>query len=134
MGVTKPPTVSLKLLRLGGFYVAFRVIDAIIDYLIASAVSSVSPLLPAVFMFLYQITLIIVGTLFFLGLVAAFFQVALGAWKHIAQKELRDELRQRIQSWPSSKWDLLPVIAFTYFTATTLSLIGLIASDRKSVV
>ena len=120
----KPPTVQSKLLNFGTLLLFSTAGSVINDRLITPA----APLLPEVFMVLYQIALIIVGTLFLLGLVVAFFQVALGGWKHIVQKELRDELRQRIQSWPSSKWDLLPVIALTYFAATTLPLIVLIAS------
>ena len=124
MGETKPPTVQSRLLNFGSLILASLVVSAIEDYLITPAV----PLLPEVLMFLYQIALIVVGTLFLLGLVVAFFQVALGGWKHIVHKELRDELWQRIQSWPSSKWDLLPVIAYAYLAATTLPLIVLIVS------
>ena len=81
------------------------------------------PFLPKVTFILYSIFMTAFTVLFLLGLVAAIWGFFATGWKHLTRRELRDGLRQNILRWPTSKWDLLPVIGTTYVVATMLPMV-----------
>ena len=81
------------------------------------------PFLPMVGFVLYSVFMTVFAILFLLGLVVTVWGSLAGGWKNLARKDLRYELREKIRSWPSSKWDLLPVIATTYLIATVVPLV-----------
>ncbi len=80
-----------------------------------------APLLPFV---IYSIFATVFAILFLLGLLIAIGQLFRGSWKHLVRKDLRSELLRKIRRWPTGKWDLLPVIATTYFVATMLPMVA----------
>lgn len=82
-----------------------------------------APLLPFV---IYNIFATVFAILFLLGLLIAFGQLLRGSWQYLVRKDLRSELFKKIRSWPTSKWDLLPVVATTYFVATMLPMVAAI--------
>ncbi len=81
------------------------------------------PYLPKVPFILYSIFITAFTVLFLLGLVVAIWGLFAAGWKHLTRRELRDDLRENIRRWPTSKWDLLPVIGTTYVVATMLTMV-----------
>ena len=82
-----------------------------------------APLVPFV---IYSIFSTVFAILFLLGFLIAVGQLFKGSWQHLVRKDLRSELLRKVRKWPTSKWDLLPVIAITYFVATMLPMIAVI--------
>ena len=94
--------------------------NAVYEYLITPAI----PFLPKVPFTLYTIFATAFAVLFLLGFVVAIGQLFANGWKHLSRRELRNDLMENIRRWPTSKWDLLSVIATTYFVATMLPLVA----------
>lgn len=94
--------------------------NAVYEHLITPAL----PILPEVPFMLYSIFVTVFAVLFLLGLIVAMWQSFAIGWRHLTNKELRNDLVENIRRWPTSKWDLLPVIATTYFVATMLPLMA----------
>ncbi len=94
--------------------------NAVYEYLITPTI----PFLPKAPFILYSIFMTTFTILFLLGLVAAIWRSFAAGWKHLTRGELRNDLMENIRRWPTSKWDLLSVIATTYFVATMLPLVA----------
>ena len=114
------PGVKRRLLQFGQPVLASIIGSAMYDNVITSAI----PFLPRVPFILYSIFMTAFAVLFLLGLVVAVWGLFAAGWKHLIRRELRDDLRENIRRWPSSKWDLLPVIGTTYVVATMLPMVA----------
>ena len=108
-----------RLLHFGQPFLASLVGRAMYDNFITPAI----PFLPKVPFILYNIFMTAFTVLFLLGLVAAIWGLFATGWKHLMKRELRDDVREKIRKWPTSKWDLLPVIGTTYLVATMLPMV-----------
>ena len=117
MGTNRKPTIKLVLL-FGLPFLSTVAGNAVYEHL----VTPVFPFLPRVPFMLYSFFTTAFAVLFLLGFVFATWQLFANGWKLLTNEELQSDLRARIRSWPTSKWDLLPVIAATYVTATMLPL------------
>ena len=114
------PGVKRRLLQFGQPVLASTIGSAMYDNFITPAI----PFLPKVSFILYSIFMTAFTILFLLGLVVAVWGLFAAGWKHLTRRELRDDLRENIRRWPSSKWDLLPVIGTTYVVATMLPMVA----------
>lgn len=114
------PGVKRRLLQFGQPVLASIVGSAMYDNFITPAL----PFLPKVPFILYSIFMTAFTALFMLGLVIAVWGSFAAGWKHLTRRELRDDLRENIRRWPSSKWDLLPVIGTTYVVAMMLPMVA----------
>ena len=131
MRLTKQPTIKKALLLFGVPVIGSATGNAIYEYLIAPAI----PILPKVPFILYSIFATAFAVLFLLGLVATAGQLLAKGWRHLTIKDLRNNLIEKVRTWPTSKWDLLPVIATTYFVATMLPLVAaLLVLPEKQLV
>ena len=120
MELIKQPTIKKALLLFGLPVVGSAAGNAVYEHLITPAI----PFLPKVPFILYSIFATAFAVLFLLGLVAASGQLLAKGWRHLTTKDLRNDLVEDIRAWPTGKWDLLPVIATTYFVATMLPLVA----------
>ena len=111
--------VKRRLLQFGQPVLVSIIGSAMYDNLITPAI----PFLPKVPFILYSIFMTAFTVLFMLGLVVAVWGLFAAGWKHLTRRELRADLRENIRRWPTSKWDLLPVIGTTYVVAMTLSIV-----------
>ena len=121
MGLMKQPTIKQVLLLFGLPVIGSVAGNVVYEHLITPAI----PFLPRVPFILYSIFATAFAVLFLLGLIAATGQAFTKGWKLVTNNELRDDVRENIRRWPTSKWDLLPVIATTYFVATMLPMVAL---------
>ena len=121
MGLSKRPRIKYVLLFFGLPVIGSVAGNAVYEHLITPAI----PFLPKVPFTLYSTFAAAFAVLFLLGLVAAIGQLLANGWKHLTAKNLRNDLMENIRRWPTSKWDLLPVIAGTYFVATMLPMMAL---------
>ena len=119
MGPTKKSDMKQRLLHFGQPFLASLVGSAMYDNFITPSI----PFLPKVPFILYNIFMTAFTVLFLLGLVAAIWGLFATGWKHLTIRELRDDLREKVRKWPTSKWDLLPVIGTTYFVAAMLPMV-----------
>ena len=119
MGLKNQPGVKRRLLQFGQPVLASIIGSAMYDNFITPAI----PYLPKVPFILYSIFITAFTVLFLLGLVVAIWGLFAAGWKHLTRRELRDDLRENIRRWPTSKWDLLPVIGTTYVVATMLTMV-----------
>ena len=122
MGLTKRSAIMQGLLSFGQPVIASILGSVMYNHLITPAI----PFLPKVPFILYSIFATAFTVLFLLGLVVMAGQLFATGWKHLTSKELRNDLRENIRRWPTSKWDLLPVIATTYFVATMLPMVAML--------
>ena len=120
MEASSRPKIRRALLLFGLPVVGTVAGNAVYEYLITPAI----PFLPRVPFTLYTIFATSFAVLFLLGFVVAMGQLCTNGWKHLKRRELRDDLMENIRRWPTSKWDLLSVIATTYFVATMLPLVA----------
>ena len=112
-----------RMMMLLGFPVIGSVIgNAVSEHLITPAM----PFLPKVPIILYGFFATALVVLFLLGLVAAVGQLFAKGWQFLTSKELRSDVRESIRRWPASKWDVLPVVATTYFVATMSPLVAML--------
>ena len=109
-----------RLLQFGQPVLVSIIGSAMYDNLITPAI----PFLPKVPFILYSIFMTAFTVLFMLGLLVAAWGLLAAGWKHLTRRELRADLRENIRRWPTSKWDLLPVIGTTYVVAMTLSMVA----------
>ena len=114
--------VKRRLLQFGQPVLVSILASAMYDNLITPAI----PFLPKVPFILYSIFMTAFAVLFLLGLVAAIWRVFATGWQHLTRRELRNDLRENIQRWPASKWDLLPVLGTTYVVATMLPMVTIL--------
>ena len=121
IGLMKQPTIKQVLLLFGLPVIGSVAGNVVYEHLITPAI----PFLPRVPFILYSIFATAFAVLFLLGLIAATGQAFTKGWKLVTNNELRDDVRENIRRWPTSKWDLLPVIATTYFVATMLPMVAL---------
>ena len=121
MGPMKQPTIKQVLLLFGLPVIGSVAGNGVYEHLITPAL----PFLPRVTFILYSTFATAFAVLFLLGLIAATGQAFTKGWKLLTSKELRNDVRENIRRWPTSKWDLLPTIATTYFVATTLPMVAL---------
>ena len=122
MGLKKQPGMKRRLLSFGQPVLVSIIGSAMYDNFITPAI----PYLPKAPFILYSIFMTAFTILFLLGLVAAIWGSFATGWKHLTRKELRHDLRENIRRWPTSKWDLLPVIGTTYVIATMLPMVTLL--------
>ena len=88
------------------------------------------PILP---IFLYNFLVTALVLLFLLGLVIGTWKMLVGIRDYLVSRELRNELREKLRRWPASKWDLMGVMAVTWFLAvvtTVIALINIIPRDQ----
>lgn len=116
------PRVKRRLLQFGQPVLASILGSAMYD----NFITPVIPFLPKVPFILYSIFMTAFTGLFILGLIIAIWGLFAAGWKYLKRRELRDDLRENIRRWPSSKWDLLSVIGTTYFVATMLPMIAVL--------
>ena len=121
MGLMRQPTVKQVLLLFGLPVIGSVVGTGVYEHLVTPAL----PFLPRVPFVLYSVFATAFAVLFLLGLIAATGQAFTKGWKLLMNRELRNEVMENIRRWPASKWDLLPVIATTYFVATMLPMVAL---------
>ncbi len=122
MKLTKQRIIKRLLLLFGLPIIGSVVGNVVYEHLITPAI----PFLPKVPFILYSIFTTVFAVLFLLGLIAATGQLFATGWKYLTSEELRNDLRENIRRWPTSKWDLLPVIATTYFVATMSPLVAML--------
>ena len=120
MAESSRPKIRRVLLLFGLPVVGTVAGNAVYEYLITPAI----PFLPRVPFTLYTIFATSFAVLFLLGFVVAMGQLCANGWKHLTRRDLRNDLMENIRRWPTSKWDLLSVIATTYFVATMLPLVA----------
>ena len=120
MGMNSRPRIRQAVLFLGLPIIGTVAGNAVYEHLIPPAI----PFLPKVPFMLYSIFATAFAILFLLGFVLAIWRLFENGWKHLTRSELRNDLKANIQRWPTSKWDLLPVVATTYFVATMLPLVA----------
>ena len=120
MGSNSEPRIRQVLLLFGLPVIGTVAGNAVYEHLITPAI----PFLPRVPFTLYTIFATAFAVLFLLGFVIAIGQLFANGWKHLTRRELRNDLMENIRRWPTSKWDLLAVIATTYFVATMLPLVA----------
>ena len=128
IGLMKQPTIKQVLLLFGLPVIGSVAGNVVYEHLITPAI----PFLPRVPFILYSIFATAFAVLFLLGLIAATGQAFTKGWKLVTNNELRDDVRENIRRWPTSKWDLLPVIATTYFVATMLPMVALMVPTYGS--
>ena len=114
--------VKRRLLQFGQPVLVSIIGSAMYENFITPAI----PFLPKVPFILYSIFMTAFTVLFLLGLVVAVWGLFAAGWKHLTRRELRDDLRENIRRWPSSKWDLLPIIGTTYVVATMLPMVAVL--------
>ena len=119
MGLIEQSAMKERLLSFGQPVLASIIGSAMYDHFITSAI----PFLPKVPFILYSIFMTAFAVLFLLGLLAALWELFAAGWKHLTRRELRNDLRANIRRWPTSKWDILPVIGTTYVVATMLPMV-----------
>ena len=83
---------------------------------------------------LYNVLATALALLFLAGLVVGFWRLFTEGWKHIAKKDLRNDMREKIRRWPTSKWDLLPVIMGTYLLTVVLAMVALMLTVPRGYV
>ena len=111
-----------KILLLFGLPVVGSIVGNIVyDYSITPAIG----FLPTAPLVLYNMFMTAFLTLFLIGIILSVWESLSKGWKRLTRRELRNQLRESIAHWPSSKWDLVPVIVMTYFIATIVPLMGL---------
>ena len=122
MGQKRPPAIKQILLLLGLPVIGSVAGNALYDYLITPAL----PFLPKVPFTLYSIFVTAFAILFLIGLVATAVQLVAKGWQLLTRKELRNDLKENIRRWPTSKWDILPVVASTYLAATMFPMVAML--------
>ena len=122
MGLDRQLKLKRILLLFGLPVIGSAAGTAAYEHLITPAI----PFLPKIPFILYSIFATAFAVLFLVGLVASVVQLFAKGWKHLTIGELRRDLREKIRRWPTSKWDLLPVIATTYFVATMLPIVAML--------
>ena len=110
------PGVKRTLLQYGKPVLASIVGSAMYHNFITPAI----PYLPKLPFILYSVFMTAFTFLFLIGIVAVIWGLLTTGWKHLTSADVRNDLRGNIRTWPTSKWDLLPAIATTYFLATML--------------
>ena len=120
MATNGQPRTKQMLLLFGLPVIGSAAGTAVYEHLVTPAI----PFLPKVPFILYSIFATAFAVLFLLGFVVTIGQLFTNGWKHLTRSELRNGLVENIRRWPTSKWDLLPVIATAYFVATMLPLVA----------
>lgn len=110
-----------KLTASGVFVLAVVVKNLIERYVMDPALQHIS----LVSVVLYNFLATAIVFLFLLAMVLAVWQSFRGGWHLVVKKERRHEIGEKIRQWPNSKWDLLPVIGFTYLVATMVPLLAI---------
>lgn len=122
MGLIEQSAMKHRLLSFGQPVLASIIGSAMYDHFITPAI----PFLPKVPFMLYSIFMTAFAVLFLLGLLAAIRELFVTGWKHLTRRELRNDLRENIRRWPTSKWDILPFIGTTYVVATMVPIVTLL--------
>ena len=81
------------------------------DFLIPASI----PLLPLVPIGIYYAVVLLVSTVYALGLALAAWLLLKGGWRLFSSGERRAVVWGKIRSWPSSKWDAFTIAALAYF-------------------
>lgn len=76
-------------------------------------------------MVLYNIIVTALAVLAFVGFSVIVWQVIRWVWMLVTKADVRNVTWDRIRSWPSNKWDLLPVVGVTYAIAIVLHWIAI---------
>ena len=80
------------------------------DFLLPASV----PFLPLVPIALYYVVVVLVSTLYALGLVLGACLLVKGGWRILSSREQRAAQWGKIKNWPNSKWDALSTATFSF--------------------
>ena len=101
-----------KLLALASSHIVFGLVTI---FLYNNVVAPAPKFLPYLPVFLYNFLATAIVLIFLAGLALGFWLLLKEGWRHTTIKEVRDSTIEKICRWPTSKWDILWVLAIAYF-------------------